>query len=814
MYKIAVGYSNWSDKLNGKSAGFKYLEDTPEYGAIFKSYKLYFIPKNLDQLTDTEKAKLSKNKLIGIKDDGSIVTIASNIIPANNYDEAIFINIPNGEYKTVRFELDEEMMIKHKYDYPTQNVFNLEFNISINEETYNKIDDFFKIKSNVNNDYRMINRVVLFDSVGNNIKMATGYVYKIPYASLFSSGLYLNNSSSAINIIAKDTITAVSGFESQRLLLEPRSFENLKFIILLPSGVTYGGSKSDRDTLVISENYSVINNFKETGLVAYIHDATAPALPATPEATVHQSLFYSITSTITPSGELANGTHSVKTMLVWDNNSQDSLNMISGDVQDQYDLNNSLSTSDMIGEVSNQFSYTSSSELVVSKQSKLGSDYDNMYSQVTNVDGTSIVDYQIVINNKTSNTQSGYTMIDILPYKNDYSIVKDKNGNYAKRGSTFRATLVGRVDDVRGYTIYYSTDAPKEKLEDNLSATWKSYPDIINFSEVTMIKIVMNDDYEIYANVKNKIKYKVNIPDTKILNDTDLALNSVGLIHNNDINTAIECVSNILSFNEYVVSGKAYYDDNKDGQYSSGDRIINNRKVTLYQTSYNGDTKVAEAYTDTNGNYKFKDIINLRGMYKVVFDLDTDDTIAPMKTSTNVLVGNDIDQYASNQFQLDTSSLNKIVNAGFYNPIPLKGQVIVKYVDENGNEISSSITLVDVVGTAYQTSKKDISGYTLTKEPTNLKGTFTSEVQTVIYTYKKNATTSIPDPVKPVINKGRSCQDDGYPAGYYWSESAQACVINRVYAVPKTSETTNSLYYLALAITSLLGILVIRRKVN
>ena len=71
------------------------------------------------------------------------------------------------------------------------------------------------------------------------------------------------------------------------------------------------------------------------------------------------------------------------------------------------------------------------------------------------------------------------------------------------------------------------------------------------------------------------------------------------------------------------------------------------------------------------------------------------------------------------------------------------------------------------------------------------------------------------DPAKPVAPaNGRTCQDDGYPVGYYWSESAQACVINRVYVVPTTSETTNSLYYLALAITSLLGILVIRRKVN
>ncbi len=46
-----------------------------------------------------------------------------------------------------------------------------------------------------------------------------------------------------------------------------------------------------------------------------------------------------------------------------------------------------------------------------------------------------------------------------------------------------------------------------------------------------------------------------------------------------------------------------------------------------------------------------------------------------------------------------------------------------------------------------------------------------------------------PKPVAPV--KGRSCQDDGYPVGYYWSESENKCIVKN-YVVPKTS-TNNML---------------------
>ena len=66
-----------------------------------------------------------------------------------------------------------------------------------------------------------------------------------------------------------------------------------------------------------------------------------------------------------------------------------------------------------------------------------------------------------------------------------------------------------------------------------------------------------------------------------------------------------------------------------------------------------------------------------------------------------------------------------------------KGTVIVKYVDESGNEVASSKTLTGNIGSAYTTSAASVSGYALKTTPSNATGTYTSSAITVTYVYKK-----------------------------------------------------------------------------
>ncbi|MBC1489233.1 MucBP domain-containing protein [Listeria sp. FSL L7-1485] len=64
--------------------------------------------------------------------------------------------------------------------------------------------------------------------------------------------------------------------------------------------------------------------------------------------------------------------------------------------------------------------------------------------------------------------------------------------------------------------------------------------------------------------------------------------------------------------------------------------------------------------------------------------------------------------------------------------------VTVSYEDTNGNVLSDSIILKGNVGEIFETEAKSFVGYTLTKQPTNKIGTFTTSAQDVLYVYTKN----------------------------------------------------------------------------
>ncbi|PSA47717.1 cell surface protein [Listeria monocytogenes] len=70
---------------------------------------------------------------------------------------------------------------------------------------------------------------------------------------------------------------------------------------------------------------------------------------------------------------------------------------------------------------------------------------------------------------------------------------------------------------------------------------------------------------------------------------------------------------------------------------------------------------------------------------------------------------------------------------------PVKGgDVTVQYKDTTGVVLADSITLSGNVGENYTTTAKTIDGYSLTTTPANSNGTFSTNPQTVTYTYTKD----------------------------------------------------------------------------
>ncbi|HFT5906246.1 TPA: class 1 internalin InlJ [Listeria monocytogenes] len=78
--------------------------------------------------------------------------------------------------------------------------------------------------------------------------------------------------------------------------------------------------------------------------------------------------------------------------------------------------------------------------------------------------------------------------------------------------------------------------------------------------------------------------------------------------------------------------------------------------------------------------------------------------------------------------------------------------ITVNYVDANGKTLAPSETLNGNVGDTYKATTKQIDGYTLSAEPTNATGQFTSSAQTVNYIYTKNTNTDQPLPTKKPTN--------------------------------------------------------------
>lgn len=66
------------------------------------------------------------------------------------------------------------------------------------------------------------------------------------------------------------------------------------------------------------------------------------------------------------------------------------------------------------------------------------------------------------------------------------------------------------------------------------------------------------------------------------------------------------------------------------------------------------------------------------------------------------------------------------------------GDVVVKYVDENGNPLAKDIILSGEIGAAYSSDQKSFAGYTFKEVKGQPSGQFTDQEQVVTYVYQKN----------------------------------------------------------------------------
>ncbi|EIS4901334.1 MucBP domain-containing protein [Listeria innocua] len=144
-------------------------------------------------------------------------------------------------------------------------------------------------------------------------------------------------------------------------------------------------------------------------------------------------------------------------------------------------------------------------------------------------------------------------------------------------------------------------------------------------------------------------------------------------------------------------------------------------------------------------------------------------TIAPTET----LSGNIGENYTTTAktiqgYTLTTTPANakgtfstepQIINYIYEKNPDLAQPITVDYMSSTGQKIAKSEVLTGQVGETYSTQPKTIAGYTLTTEPRNAKGTFTTNPQTVTYLYTPIAISALPVTVNYLDENGKEIAD-------------------------------------------------------
>ena len=762
-YLITAGQYWGTTVVQNTTTTLNTIVDEPWSPSLFTGYGIrvqngYFDAANL--------ALIAQNKLIGVNDDGSEEVIQTNVpYEVVNNDAAmttdsIPIAMTPKHYKSVRLEFDNEVTIS-KYG---------EKAIGLVVETKLTPAEFTKEK----------NRLAANPSPSSSNVTNTGKVQS------YSNGVWTTISSNAVYIMREEfaqmqldklsqkingntsSNIAYTGntmeyemnvnYDNSYIFSEDRDVENGKLVMVVDpelnfNSITVGGTPY----FTVDANPTEVANYGVTGKKAYIFDLNNFAFKKQQQAIFKRD---NIKVSFTPSSSLEPGEHKVEAILSWTNNTDQAnskdphtvFSKATANYLDIYDSNENGSTNDRLSRIEWKFNFVPPQSVIINKVEKLESEPDSAYRAKMKAEKDEIVQYRIMAYNNSNADATALNFLDVFPYVGDKNTVKDYAGNYVDRGSKFATVLQGPVTAPAGYTVYYSTDSPKDTFAENLANTWVSASGISDWSQVTMFKAIMNTGVKLTRDDKDYFTYKVKMPDTKDLDEADTSNNSIATWYGNNIDGANEAINSKVGIYKYQVSGKAYYDVNDDGEYGTGDVLIANRPVKLLKDG----NIIAETTTDANGDYAFKNIITNAGNYNVVVETLTSDTIIPNNPSTSSVIGQDFnstESLASTLFSGQTStwaktdvSLTKIKNKSVKN-IGLKNQtsnLTVKHIKIDDNtELIPDTTTAAGVGTPYTTAAVTTDpNYEVdtTQLPVNANGTYTTTDTTVVYKYKrKNA---------------------------------------------------------------------------
>ncbi|QTU82495.1 MucBP domain-containing protein [Carnobacteriaceae bacterium zg-C25] len=731
----------------GEKIGFDKIIDRPhtDSGLEYRAIALY-TPANLkDGVYDAENlAKLSHNRVVGTLPDNSTEEIAKNV-PLSTVDNKQFVNLNGKVYKKVELIFDDAILAT-KIDSQKHDIIALDYRTTIDAATIAKIDTWAKDLNNARNYYYVYN----FASIAYKTEVSEEYRQSVfirpSLAYVYDSYTELKTPNSGTLVYPDQKIDYKGRINIEQRSEDIKELKDGKVVILAPPGLIFNGldlvgdTNASRGTFKLSDTYQTVYNYKNTGKTAYIYDVVDSKVYAIKEEGALLDDYKTLLGSFTATRDLTeNENLTVETFFSYSNNKVFNSDLIIGKNEDVLDIDEDGDTSEKIAKSFASFIYTPPKELIVSKKSKNEGEPDEKYFSSTATDGLDILNYRIDVFNNTDLPVKNVTVIDVLPHLNDSVIVPNKEGVYAARGTEYSSTLVGPVKAPEKYTVYYTTDAPKQTLEENVALNWVLANAVTDFSKVTAIKITLNANAVIDAKTTDRMYFNVKNPSTTTVDGNRVSNNTVASYYGDNIEGAVESFKNTAILTDYVVKGKAYYDRNDDSTFNDGDVVIANREVVLYKVENGVEREVSKTTTNADGDYAFANIIEKRGDYRVKITKNPNDLLTTPLASTATDINNDLtaDGYAA--VTLDAQKQQGILNLALKN---IFGTVNTYHQSETGETLSPSTTQVGIVNTTYNTQQATIENYTFKEVSTTLgsaaTGNFIDGTVNVYYIYQRS----------------------------------------------------------------------------
>ncbi len=498
----------------------------------------------------------------------------------------------------------------------------------------------------------------------------------LPYAPKALIGQSLDQST--VISSGSNTITARMQYQLYIPLFTPDTIDAQQWVSLLPAGVVYkagtaaydpGYSAANQDMFTSLEPVQIVN-YKGSGRTALVWTFKKP-YQATNYAGIYGSLSYQMQAT----RDTKEGLNEVSSYLIWDNNGfgNPAKQVVEPSGPDPSIVYNAADTLDFDGDgnttelaafARSSFTYVPSKELYGAKSVQGSLDTQQVYSGGRTEIGAAAL-YQLHVTNRSLLIVDKFTLLDVLPYVGDKTLVPDLNGQIFSRGSQFPVYLTGPITAPAGFTTYYNEALPQtgDPAAYAAQAGWTTAP--TSWAAVRGIKIVMAEGQQLA--VDQSIVFDMPIrtdSDPALLHDMK-AMNTFAFSSNN-VNY-VESSALDLHLYRFAVEGSVFGDVDKNGEISGGDMPFANIPVRL--VDQNGQPALDLAgnpvvgVTGSSGKYSL--LAYRQGQYKVMFDWPANLVETTLGDVTNAIASHALlGQRQTALFKLDANNIRLVRNAG------------------------------------------------------------------------------------------------------------------------------------------------------